>query len=150
MSGRALAAAFALAATIAASGPVGAASWLELNFYLSGPRYDGVLPACDYPSVLSKIAARFAEKEGKFWNSAIAIEGYEDIRETAFRTWAPNTIPRRFCSAMLHMNDQSRHPIHYSIAEDTGIVGATWGIEWCVVGLDRNWAYNPGCKMARP
>jgi hypothetical protein len=26
----------------------------------------------------------------------------------------------------------------------------TWGVEWCVVGLDRNWAYNPACKMARP
>ena len=25
----------------------GAANWLELNFYLSGPRYDGYLPACD-------------------------------------------------------------------------------------------------------
>jgi len=26
----------------------------------------------------------------------------------------------------------------------------TWGVEWCVVGLDRNWAYNPACKMAQP
>ena len=25
-----------------------------------------------------------------------------------------------------------------------------WGVEWCVVGLDRNWAYNPACKMAQP
>jgi hypothetical protein len=23
-------------------------------------------------------------------------------------------------------------------------------VEWCVVGLDRNWAYNPSCKAARP
>jgi hypothetical protein len=30
------------------------------------------------------------------------------------------------------------------------MVGATWGVEWCVVGLDRNWAYNPACQMARP
>jgi len=83
-------------------------------------------------------------------DSALAIEGYADVRETAFRTWAPNTIPRRFCSAMLHVNDRTRHPIHYSIAEDTGMIGASWGVEWCVVGLDRNWAFNPGCKMARP
>jgi hypothetical protein len=26
----------------------------------------------------------------------------------------------------------------------------TWGVEWCVVGLDRNMAYNPNCQMARP
>jgi hypothetical protein len=30
------------------------------------------------------------------------------------------------------------------------MIGSTWGIEWCVVGLDRNWSYNPACKMARP
>jgi hypothetical protein len=40
--------------------------------------------------------------------------------------------------------------VYYSIGEDTGFIGWSWGIEWCVVGVDRNWAYNPGCKMARP
>ena len=30
------------------------------------------------------------------------------------------------------------------------MIGAYWGVEWCVVGLDRNWSYNPACKMARP
>jgi hypothetical protein len=30
------------------------------------------------------------------------------------------------------------------------MIGASWGVEWCVVGLDRDWAYNPRCKMARP
>jgi hypothetical protein len=30
------------------------------------------------------------------------------------------------------------------------MIGAIWGVEWCIVGLDRNWAYNPACKMARP
>ena len=33
---------------------------------------------------------------------------------------------------------------------DTGMIAASWGVEWCVVGLDRDWAYNPRCKMARP
>ena len=31
-----------------------------------------------------------------------------------------------------------------------GLLGAGWGVEWCVMGLDRNWAFNPACKMARP
>lgn len=151
MIGRAWAA-LGLAAILAMppGGAVQAASFLEKNFYLSGPRYDGVLPPCDYPYVLSKIAARFAEKEETFWNSALKVAAYEKIRETAFRTWAPNTIPRRFCSAYVYVSDGSRRPIHYSIGEDTGIIGATWGVEWCIVGLDRNWAYQPGCKLARP
>jgi hypothetical protein len=40
--------------------------------------------------------------------------------------------------------------VHYLIGEDFGLVGATWDVEWCVVGLDRNWASNPACRMMRP
>jgi hypothetical protein len=127
-----------------------ATSWLEMNFYLSGPRYDGVLPPCDYPDALVKISSRFNEKEDKFWDPNLKLVAFEKIRETAFRPWAANTIPRRFCSAIVEISDGRKHVIHYSIAEDAGMIGATWGVEWCVVGLDRNWAYNPACKMAQP
>ena len=48
------------------------------------------------------------------------------------------------------VSDGLKHPVHYSIGEDTGIIDATRGVEWCVVGLDRNWAYAPACKMALP
>jgi hypothetical protein len=135
---------------LAQAGPAGAANVLEKNFYLSGPRYEGRLPPCNWPAALSLIAARFATKEGRFWNSSLTIAGFENINETAFRTWAPNAIPRRFCTAIAHISDGKKHLMHYSIGEDTGHIGASWGVEWCVVGLDRNWAYNPGCKMARP
>jgi hypothetical protein len=130
--------------------PAAAASWLEMNFYLSGPRYDGLLPDCADPAALGKISSRFSEKEGRFWNSDLAIVQYEHVRETAFRPWAANTIPRRFCSAVVLVSDGLRRTVHYSIGEDTGMIGMTWGVEWCVVGLDRNVAYNPRCKMARP
>jgi hypothetical protein len=110
--------------------PAQAANWLEMNFYLSGPNYAGVLPPCD--AALGKIASRFAEKESRF------------------RPWAEGTIPRRFCSAVATVSDGVKHRVNYSIGEDTGMIGMTWGVEWCVVGLDRNWAYNPACKMARP
>jgi hypothetical protein len=152
MCGRALSFIFALAVTLAAMapGPAAAANLFEQNFFMTGPRYEGVVPPCDSGVALDKISARFAQKEGTFWNSALLINGFDKVRETAFRPWAPNTIPRRFCSAIALISDGQRHPIHYSIAEDTGLLGVTWGVEWCVVGLDRNWAYNPACKMARP
>ena len=132
------------------AGPASAASIFELNFWLSGPRYDGVLPPCDVAGGARHHRVAFAQKEGRFWNSDLTIQGYERIRETAFRPWAPNTIPRRFCSALALVSDGLKHPIHYSIAETTGLIGAGSGVEWCVVGLDRNWAYSPACKMARP
>jgi hypothetical protein len=127
-----------------------AANWLEQNFWLSGPRYDGVLPPCAAPPVLDKIQHAFSTKEQRFWNSDLEILSFELVRETAFRPWAPDTIPRRFCSAVALTSDDMRRPVHYSIGEDTGLIGASWGVEWCVVGLDRNWAFNPACKMARP
>jgi hypothetical protein len=30
------------------------------------------------------------------------------------------------------------------------VIGSEYGVEWCVAGLDRNWAYNPACRAARP
>ena len=152
MSWRALLRGVALAAAVTAlpAGFASAASIFELNFWLSGPRYDGVLPACDESSALGIISSNFAQKEGRFWNSALTIQGYEQVREVAFRSWAPHSIPRRFCTALALVSDGLKHPVHYSIGETTGMIGAGFGVEWCVVGLDRNWAFNPACKMARP
>ena len=40
--------------------------------------------------------------------------------------------------------------LYYSIIEDGGFAGYDQGVQWCVTGLDRNWAYNPDCRAARP
>jgi hypothetical protein len=128
-----------------------AAGLLEKNFWLSGPRYDNVLPPCE--AALGKIASGFAEKESRFWNSALRIVDFTGVRQIAFDPWVSGTIPRRFCRATALVSAGSRpvrHSVYYWIGEDTGFIGASWGVEWCVVGLDRNWAYNPACKMARP
>ena len=141
----------ALVLTLASStcpAPSSAANWLEMNFYLSGPRYDSLLPQCE--AALGTIASRFATKEGRFWASNLHIIDFADVRETALRPWADQTIPRRFCSARARISDGLWRPVHFVIAEDSGLIGASWGVEWCVTGLDRNWAYNPGCRMARP
>jgi hypothetical protein len=140
-----LAAALALPA-----GSAWPANLFELNFWLSGPRYDGALPACQDAGMLGIITRNFTQKEGRFWSSDLTIHGFEDVREVAYRPWAPNAIPRRFCKALALVSDGFKHPVHYVIGETTSIIGAGFGVEWCVVGLDRNWAYNPACKMARP
>ncbi len=127
-----------------------AANWFEKNFWLSGPRYDSNVPLCDDHGPLDKIVARFSTKEGRFWNSPLTIVGFEKIREIAWEPWASGTIPRRYCTASVLVSDGKRREINYSIIEDAGMIGADYGVEWCVAGLDRNWAYNPGCRAARP
>lgn len=138
----------AAAMGLAAAGSAQGAGWLEKSIYLSGPRYDGLLPPCE--AALGTIASEFAQKESRFWNSQLEILGFEGVRETAYSPWAAGTIPRRFCRAVALVSDQRKHAVYYWIGEDTGFVGVDWGVRWCVVGLDRNWAYNPACKMARP
>lgn len=138
----------ALLGLLAFDGAAHAANPLEMNLWLSGPRYDGNVPACEY--ALDAISSRFSEKESKFWNSSLQITGYADVREIAFRPWASNAIPRRFCTAHAMLSDGKTRQVHYSIIEDGGFAGYGSGVEWCVTGLDRNWAFNPACKAARP
>lgn len=123
---------------------------LEKNFYLPGPGYEARLPPCDHPGALHRIASTFAEKESKFWNSDLQIHEIERVREVAVRPWAVDTIPRRFCTGVAHVSDGKKRRVNFSIIEDGGPISVTWGVEWCVVGLDRNWAYNPACRMALP
>ena len=129
---------------------VRAAGFLEMNFWLSGPRYDAVVPLCDDSWVQSRMRGTFAQKEGRFWNSDLTIVELENIRETTFNPWRYQTIPRRFCRAVALVSDGIRRPVYYSIGEDLGMIGMKWGVEWCVTGLDRNWAYSPRCRMAKP
>ena len=124
-----------------------AANPLELNFWLSGPRYDGRVAECE--RALGTITSQFQEKESRFWNSALQITGFGQIHETAFRPWQSDNIPRRYCSADVMLSDGKPRIVHYSIIEDGGFAGFGQGVEWCVTGLDRNWAYNPNCKAAR-
>jgi hypothetical protein len=150
MSGRITSLVLGSALSLASLSQPHAANIFEKNFWLSGPRYDRVMPPCDYPPALDRIIGDFRTKEARFWNSQLQILGIENIQQTAVLPWAAQDIPRRFCSGTAVINDGARHAIFYSIAEDTGFVGANWGVNFCVVGLDRNMAYGPACRAARP
>ena len=97
-----------------------------------------------------QISSRFAEKESRFWNSTLQITGYDRVHEIAFRPWQSDNIPRRYCAATAMISDGKPRPVYFSIIEDGGFASFSHGVEFCVVGLDRNWAYNPACKAARP
>lgn len=112
--------------------------------------YNANLPGCEDPFVLQNISTRFAIKEDRFWNTALSILSFETVRQIAWRPWGLDLIPRRFCSGTVTTSDGHRRRINYSIREDLGFLGATWGTEWCVEGLDHNYAYAPQCKQALP
>jgi hypothetical protein len=130
--------------------PARAATIFEKEFWLSGPRYSAKVPLCEERGPLDMIRRRFGTKEGKFWNSDLRLVGFEQIQEVAWQPWAPGTIPRRFCSASALISDGVRRPMYYSITEDAGMIGVSYGVEFCVVGLDREWSYQPACLRAKP
>ena len=138
----------ALFGVLALGGPALAANPLQLEFGLFGPSYDGRVAVCE--KALGTITTEFQEKESTFWNSKLRIVAYGNIHEIAFRPWQSDNMPRRFCAGSVKLNDGAVHALNYSIIEDGGFAGFGQGVEWCVVGLDRNWAYNPACKAAAP
>jgi len=146
----ALSVALAIALAVLSGAQARAATILEKNFWLSGPNYNRDLPSCESHPALDRIVSNFRTKEFRFWNSELQIVGFENIHEIDTMPWAAQSIPHRFCGGTAVINDNTRHAIYYSIAEDTGMIGIDWGVNFCVVGLDRNWAYNPECRSARP
>ncbi|WP_298957793.1 hypothetical protein [uncultured Methylobacterium sp.] len=116
--------------------------------------FDANIPGCQDPAVLEEVSSNFAEKESKFWNSSLTIVGFDSIERTAWRPWGLDFIPRRYCSAVATTSDGLRRRVDYSVRESTGIISSTWGVEFCVHGLDRNLAYayasTTSCREARP
>jgi hypothetical protein len=145
---RRIAAASVLVFGLLAAADAQAANFWQKNFGLFGPRYDGTDVPCE--AALDDVAARFAEKESTFWNSSLTITQFLNVHEIAYRPWQSDTIPRRYCTATAVISDGKPRIINFSIIEDGGLMSIGPGVEFCVVGLDRNWAYNPTCRMARP
>ncbi|WP_439572191.1 hypothetical protein [Phreatobacter sp.] len=124
-------------------GPVGYALFRD-------PRFQNHLLPCDAGPALERIRSTFAEKEARFWNSSLAIAGIDRIRLVTTNPWGQDLIPRRYCRARAHLTDGRVRTVDYAILEDQGMIGATFGVEWCVHGLDRGRSFDPACRMARP
>ena len=112
--------------------------------------YTGDLPGCNDAALLQRIASRFVQSEKQYWSSGLEILGYETVRETGYRSNGLDYIPRRYCRATAVMSDGKARQLVYAIAENQSIIGWGPGVEWCIVGLDRNYAWGRSCMAARP
>jgi hypothetical protein len=113
--------------------------------------YRDQMPACDDPVVFARIQDLFHGREAEFWNTGLEIVGFGEVREIGYKTNGLDYIPRRYCTARAYLNDEKKpRQLSYVIGEDLGLLGFGFDVEWCVAGLDREDAYAPNCKMARP
>ena len=136
---------------VACATPAAAASWFELNFGLTGPRYDAPRAA-----VRRSGRARADQLEVRpQGRRVLELQPGNRRHRPHPRGRVPSLGARRrsragSATASRASRTAASTPVHYSISETGGWLGVGWGVEWCVVGLDRNWAYNPSCRMARP
>lgn len=110
----------------------------------------GNIAFCADPSVLQSIVERFQIREGHYWSSGLALLSFDDIRETGYRTTGYDYVPRRYCQARATFNDDKYRQVVYWVGESSGFAGYGFGVEWCVQGLDRNYADGPNCRAVRP
>lgn len=140
-----------LALAMACSGVAGAA--LARDVVPAEKRfwsYDGDLPSCDNAKVLARVQDRFQQAESEYWASKLEIVSFDHVRVDGLRPWGLDHIPRNFCMARALFNDNAYREVSYDIAEDQGMIGMDFGVEFCVSGLDREFAYAPACKQAEP
>jgi len=112
--------------------------------------YSGALPSCADPAVLERVSSQFAGVESEYWKSDLQILSYDLIREISYRGDGLDLIPRRYCQAKGVFSDGRVRPVTYNIGEELGFSSYGFGVELCVGGLDREFAYAPNCKMVRP
>ncbi len=112
--------------------------------------YVGNVYACDATAILGRIQGVFRTTQNAFWGHDLTIDSFDRVRELSLRGNGVEYIPRRYCIARGHLNDGSVHTVIYEIEEAAGIIGIGDGVEYCVVGLDRNSAFAPACSSLRP
>lgn len=112
--------------------------------------YVGNVYQCDVPGILGRIQAVFRTTQNAYWKQDLQIDSFDRVRELSYRGNGAEYIPRRHCIARAHLSDNSLHTIIYDIEESQGIIGVGDGVEWCVVGLDRLFAFSPACSTLRP
>lgn len=112
--------------------------------------YSGDLPACDSSGVLNLMSWRVSRREWRFWDLPLEIVSYGQVREIGYRSNGADFIPRRYCAAQAVFSDGRVRDVIYNLIEGGGFIGVGYGLEWCVVGLDREYNFAPACKAAGP
>lgn len=134
-----------------ALGTPGAASADNFTFYSNANRdapWNG--PACDESAVLNRISAHFDQAEAKYWDTGIRMADITQAREAVFDDWDPTIIARRYCNGTAYLTDGKRYSLVYWLRSDQGFAGVGWGVQFCLMGRDQDYAYAPVCKMLRP
>lgn len=108
--------------------------------------YSARLAACADSGTLNAVISRFNETERRFWNGSVEILSIEKASQVAFRPHGLDLVPRRYCTGEAVLSNTTRTIVNFAIIEGMGITGLGDGIQFCVVGYDRNHNAMGDCR----
>lgn len=135
---------------VAACGPARAGDYYSGSSVEPYHSWNGYLPACDEPSVLGRVAEKFAYADARILFTGLAIEHFDRIRQSAIRAGGPGLIDRRYCSATAWMSNGRKSEAVYLIEARQGFASLGWNVESCLPGFDPYHVYDARCRSIRP
>jgi hypothetical protein len=106
---------------------------------------------CDDEKVLNRITSKFRTQAREVHHDKmLAIESYDDVHQHRYleeREFRP--IARRYCGAVVNLNDGRRRTIWYLVERGVGFASVGDNVEFCISGFDRWNVYNNGCRVLR-
>jgi hypothetical protein len=108
--------------------------------------FSGNLASCQESGTLNAVMGRFNAAERRFWNGEVEILSIEEVREVAFRPHGQDLIPRRYCTGVAVLSNATRTKVNFAIVEGMGFASLADGVQFCLVGYDRNHTAMGDCR----
>src|SRR4051812_6597200 len=106
-------------------------------------------PECDQPSVLDKIARKFADQDAVLIHSGLAIVSIDRVVQTRFKD-GPSLTYVRFCvGRALLSNGRTSEVVFIVEWPMKGKYSIGYAVESCLPGFDPFRVYDGGCRSIR-
>jgi hypothetical protein len=123
------------------------AGLLELGVdLLIGP---GAVPECQDGSVISTIRDKFGYAAVNVMKAPLVLESIDQIRQTYLYVDNPSPVVRRYCQAIVGINNGRHSTLYYLIEQRQGFVGLSWNVEFCVLGYEPWHVHDGSCRTVR-
>ena len=106
-------------------------------------------PECDHPSVLQKVAVKFADQDAVLIHSGLAIVSIDRVVQTRFKD-GPSLTYVRFCiGRALLTNGRTSEVVFIVEWPMKGKYSIGYAVESCLPGFDPFRVYDGNCRSIR-
>ncbi|WP_310619007.1 hypothetical protein [Flexibacterium corallicola] len=117
----------------------------KVYFSLGG---ENRLPSCDSMWTMYFVKSAIGNAVYPYYGG-LRVRGVEHIKETGYRLGNPSPVARRYCAGTANLSNGTQRAIYYKIIEHDGFLGLLWGVEACLLGLDKFRVYDGKCRTVR-